>query len=420
MRVFVLVLAVIFWSCDSNSTSEIGSDFFNGGSLDFSMIDSCTVSLSTIAFEKLNTSDADRILLGTHEDSKLGQIKASAYMQLSTSATGLPDNNVRFDYCAIFLRYDKYIYYDTTSSLTLKAYRVTEEIKREDDGYLYNNNTFAHESSPLGELTFKPRPNQDDSVEIRLPNDFGNDLFTKVQNDSEQLLTNQEFLKYLRGIAIIPDGATGCVLGFAKNPEIRVYYRDSNTVPATQQHLSFVANAIYSNNISADRSDTKLSTLPLPKARLKASETDDQSYLQAGTGLALRIDLPYLRELKQNENFFVVRAILEFYPVRKSYGKMMPLPKELLVYPVDKRNNFLSDAAGKVPLIEDLDLGLETYYTMDVTSFVKSQMAIEELNENALVFTIDKFNTSIDRLYIASHSHDYKTQLKVYYTTVNN
>jgi hypothetical protein len=420
MRVIVFVLVVILWSCNSDS-SEIGSDFFNGGSLDFSMVDSCTVSLSTIAFEKLVTSDADRILLGTHRDDKLGLITASSFLQLSTSGSSLPESNVKYQYCALVLHYDDYVYYDTSSTLTLKAFRVTETIERDDDGYLYNNSQFAYEDTPMGELSFAPRPNKDDSVEIILPYDFGLDLFTKVSEGDEQVASTEKFLKYFKGIALIPEtDDAGCILGFAKNPELRVYYRNSNTIPATDAYLSFQANLIYSNNISVDRSGTNLSVLPVPKSKLKAEYTDEEAYLQAGAGLALRVDIPYLRDLKLHENFFVVRAILELYPVRKSANEMTPLPAELVVYHADKKNSFTYQFGYNATLFEDADLGLETYYALDVTSFVKTQIELEVTNENGLVFTMDNFNNSIGRLYMASPGYKYNTQLKIYYTTINN
>jgi hypothetical protein len=420
MRVIVFVLVVIFWSCNSDS-SEIGSDFFNGGSLDFSMIDSCTVSFSTIAFEKLVTSDADRILLGTHRDDKLGLITASSFLQLSTSGSSLPESNVKYQYCALVLHYDRYVYYDTSSTLTLKAFRVTETIELDDDGYLYNNSQFAYEDTPLGELSFAPRPNKDDSVEIILPYDFGNDLFTKVSEGDEQVVNSEKFLKYFKGIALIPEAKdSGCILGFTINPELRVYYRDSNTTPSSDQYLSFTANQIHSNNITVDRSGSNLSVLPVPKSKLKAEYTDEEAYLQAGAGLALRVDLPYLKDLKQYENFFVVRAILELYPVRKSADKLTPLPDELIVYHADKKNAFTYQFGYNAVLVEDHDLGLETYYGLDVTSFVKTQMELEDMNENGLVFTVDNYNNSIDRLYMASPAYRYNTQLKIYYTTINN
>src|SRR6187551_3232768 len=154
-------------SCGVES-SEIGTDFFRDGVLDYSLSDTSTVKLSTIKLEKLPTSSATRILVGSHEDEKLGRITASSFFQLSpASAITLQGEDITFDYLALHLDYDHYFYYDTTSSFTLRVFRISETMETEEDGTLYNTNTFSIDNNTLGELTFLPRPNRADSVEIK-------------------------------------------------------------------------------------------------------------------------------------------------------------------------------------------------------------------------------------------------------------
>ena len=93
-------LRALIWSCLTlfacePSTSEIGSDFFTDGVLDFSYIDSATVKLSTIQIEDLVTSGTNRILVGTHEDDNLGKITAIPFFQISPSGdVNFKDQNV--------------------------------------------------------------------------------------------------------------------------------------------------------------------------------------------------------------------------------------------------------------------------------------------------------------------------------------
>jgi hypothetical protein len=57
-----------------------------------------------------------------------------------------------------------------------------------------------------------------------------------------------------------------------------------------------------------------------------------------------------------------------------------------------------------------------------VTEFVKEQMELQVLNENALLFTTpsDTYPVSVDRIYISAPSYEYKTNLRIYFATVNN
>jgi hypothetical protein len=427
MRHFLFFVAVSLCSCGVDS-SEIGTDFFNEGALDISYIDSSSVKLYTVRFDSLITSDAQRILVGSHNDERLGRLTASAYFQPGLqSAVDLDEDNVSFDYAAITLKYDTYSYYDTASSITLTAYRVTEEIELEEDGYLYNTSEFSFSEEPLGSVTFSPRPHRKDSVEIILDEDFALDLYQKALEGDDDLATNAEFIEYLKGIAIIPDSSgSTAIVGFAM-PEIRLYYIDKSITPTDQRYVSFPvsggqASNLHFNNIRTNRTATKLAIMPDFEGKLSADITDEEAYLQAGAGLALRVDFPYLRNLTANTNFFVTKAVLDIYPVRKSYGELAPLPSALIPYKVDKKNNTLYQFPFNATLYEDIDLGRDTRYSLDVTSFVKEQMAITEFNENALLFVIENasFRGGVDRIYAASPGSQYKTRLTIYYATVNN
>jgi hypothetical protein len=416
----------VWCSCGTDS-SEIGTDFFNEGALDISYVDSVSVKLSTVNFDSLITSDIDKILLGSYNDTKLGRLTTTAYFQPGVNgAIDLDEDKVLFDYAAIVLAYDAYSYYDTTKTLKVTAYKVAEEMEAEDNGYLYNTSHFSTEAAPLGSVSFLPRPHRTDTVEIILDETFALDLYQKAIEGDDALSSNSEFLEYLNGIALVSDttGSPG-IIGFAL-PEVRLYYKDKNETPVEQKYVSFPVTGNFSNlyctNITTDRSLTKLATLPEFKSKLSSVYTDDEAYLQSGAGLALRVDMPYLKDLTQFDNVFVTQAILEIYPVRKSFNDLKPLPESLLVYKVDKRNAVIYQYGSNASLYEDIYLGLATRYVLDVTSFVKEQMAIQEFNENALFFMLNDptFRNGVDRFYASTKGKEYRTRLSIYYATVNN
>ncbi|MBL7858506.1 MAG: DUF4270 family protein [Cyclobacteriaceae bacterium] len=414
-RILVILSLIGMWSCETGS-SAIGTGFFNGGVLDFSFIDTSTVRLSTIQVDKLSTNGAERLLLGRYADNKLGQLVATPYVQLSASSTiDLRDENVSYNYCALVLRYDQYAYYDT-ATLSFNVHRLSEEMKLED-GALYNSSTFLFEPESLGSLSISPRPNRDDSVEVKLSDEFGLDIFQRAKKGGSELLASA-FLKYMRGMVLVPkvDNTTG-VIGFTASPELRVYYTDRSETPAKEKYFS-IETSRYFTNISTDRRYTKITALSA-RARLPAANTDNQAYIQAGAGLALRVDIPYLRELKQIENFYLIRAELEIYPVKKSFAGLFPLPEALTVYRIDKRNDINAQHTA-ASLLEDTDMGRDTRFALNVTQFVIDQMELQELNENALLFLMGNFSATVNRLHLANPGAEYKTRLIIYYATVND
>jgi hypothetical protein len=419
---FAIVVSLSLTSCNQNS-SEIGSDFFNGGSLDYSTIDTATVRLSTILFEKLQTNNATRLLVGNHSDGRLGKIVATTFFQLGTpSSLQFPEENINYAYCAVTLKYDGYAYYDTAQTVTLRAHRVEEDIELEDEGALYNTSQFLYSADALGEVTFKPRPHKDDSLEIRLADAFGKELYAKALASDDVMQKSDEFLEYLKGIAIVSDNSDdGCILGFKSSPEIRIYYEDNNEVPAVLKYISLArsSSGVYFNNISCDRSETNL-ILSSSSDRQLASTTDGESYIQSGAGLALRIDFPHLRDFAQHSNLFITQAILELYPVRKASNVHTPLPSQLIPYGVDGHNLILGQYETDAYLYEDVDLNRTTHYKLNVTDFVKSQITREALNEDAVVFLTPEFSHGIDRIYMASPGYETQTRLRIFYITVNN
>jgi hypothetical protein len=423
-RVWILVLgSVLLFSCES-STSEIGSDFFTDGVLDLSYIDSSTVELSTIQLEDLVTNSTTRLLVGTHDDEMLGKLTAIPFFQITPSGdVNFKGENIEYDHASLLLPLDHYSYYDTLLPLTLKVHRVVADIKTEK-GYLFNSSIFKIEDEPIGSLTLRPKPHAD-SVEINLSDLLGREIFEKATTNSDEL-TAANFPKYIRGFAIVPDTTmSSCIVGLKTNPQLKVYYIDKRVTPTVKRHIGFnvtSTSSLYFTHISFNRKNTSLETMPSAKERLRSSLTNDRAYIQSGAGLALRVDMPYLRALKQLDNFFVTHAILEVRVVHKSNNTSAKLPQHLKAVKADKRNNVYQEVEATASLVEDPELERDLYYTFDITQFVKEQMELQLLNENALIFTTDESNypVSADRIYLAAPAYEYKTRLRIYFATVNN
>lgn len=423
-RLLILFFLGTLLSCNQDAT-EIGSDFFRDGQLDISYIDSATVKFSTVPLAENATNSASRLLLGYHEDKELGKFSASVFFRASIeTAVDLSETNSELQYAALHFEPDSYYFYDTLSVMTLSAYRVTEEIAM-TNGYIYNTDYFQT-GEKLGSLAFSTRPTRMDSLEIILNASFSEDLYARAKETDESLQTDEAFVKYLRGFSVQPEAASGSVMGFTPSAiELRLYYLDKTTTPAVLDFVSFPVKSSYSSNwITSDRSSTALEVLSELSSteRLNSGQTNDIAFVQGGTSLALRVDLPYLRNLKQLSNFFITRAVLDIWPVEDSFDPHTPLPASLIGIEVDDDNVRYNDVAYSLPLIEDLDLGRDTHYQVDVTAFVKTQMELAELNENGLLilFGSELSAYSANRIYLASPELNKKTKLRIYYATIND
>jgi hypothetical protein len=437
MKRIALILSVVFiLSISCNETSEIGSDFFREGSLDIVYTDTLSLRVSTTILDSIITSNTNRLLVGHHIDEDLGDIYAAAFFQVEPRASTETGSNVynldniSTDYLrtSLTLFYDSYSYYDTLNNQTLYVYELEDEIEPEDNGYLYNTSKTKIKDTPLGQRTFRAKPNSGDSVEISLLDSFGLSIYNKAIVDDERLSVSEDFVEeILKGIAVLPDAAnSSAILGFNTNAELRIYYTDRTEVPSEEKYLRFFVSTRY-NQLRANRSTTSLNSLTSGEESLISSLTNNKAYAQGGTPLNIRIEIPYLKSiLIDNDALIITQADLTFRPVEDSYENNTPLPSQFILYGVNKNNevygNFLNEVAGSgyANLYEDTYLGRDTYYKADVVDFILSQIAIEEFNDNALLLSLPntEIQSTVNRLYVGDQQSDFDMELKVYFARI--
>ena len=422
MRVLVqcvyLSVAVILISCNDEA-SPIGSDFFDGSSLDMITIDTLTIQTSTVTFDSLVTSDATRLLVGRHKDDDLGEISSSAYFQLGPLTSFSIDKQfTSFTRAELKLVHEGYSYYDTTAVMSFEVHKVTQDIEiKSDDPYLYNTRSFKYDLAPMGTISYKAKPNTLDTVSVPLSEAFGRDIITLAQRSAVEVSSTVEFLSYFRGLVIVPTSSNGPLVGFSTAAEVRIYYIDRSQTPSVERYLSLqTSDNLRYNKITCDRVATALNGLDSHQDHYSTRQTNNKGYIQSGVGLGLRVELPYLRNiLIQNQGITIVSATLEISPARDNGDDNVALPGTLVMTGVNYKNEVQNSYTQKALLVEDFYLERDTHYEVDVTTFINLQLAIEEYNQNALVFTTDDatFRSSVSRLYAGDQLNDREMKLRV-------
>jgi len=111
------------------------------------------------------------------------------------------------------------------------------------------------------------------------------------------------------------------VIGFNLSSVLRLYYskgiggtEDNYTKDFTISNISKQFNAVSSN-----REGTLIQSLPLSKTSLSSTYTGNSGFIQSGTGIAHRVDFPYIQQLKYlAEKGAIVDAKLIMRPVKNS------------------------------------------------------------------------------------------------------
>jgi hypothetical protein len=430
IAIFVCLLIV---SCNNDSEIyTVGEDFIDLNT-NVVFIDTLTVNASTVISDSIVTSGTNRILIGSLNDPELGNLTSQSFLKLITSNYDI-DSDAVYDSIGLILHYDKYYKGDTTKIQTYKVYEIIEEFEPKDDDQIsfYNTSTLNYSTTSLGELSFTPFPNKKDSIYIPITNNLGEKLFNNIKND--EVTTSYELNQIFKGITIVSNTNSEVVLGFNFNtsftPEsnsvIRLYYTiKDDEFEESNYYLDFsIENTGYFfNKITNNKSNTLLSTISSMEDILPSTVTNNKAYIQSGTGINMRVEIPYLKTLNALENKGTsLMANLKMFPVNNSYDIASNI-ETLNVYIVDHKNRFISellDVNGSQVIAqlttEDNEFEDNSYYTVNLSSFINDELVSTYNNNYALLFQFPTNNNSVDKVAIYNDfTQESKMKLELIY-----
>lgn len=431
----LLLFITLFTSCQTDNLEGdfvVGSDYLSINNKVL-LIDTLTVEVSTINFDSLITSNQSRLLIGNYTDPILGKVKSESYFELTPDNYVIGSNNSDtetvnyvFDSIAMILRYDRYYYGDTTKVQTINIHQLTQKVKPNvDDDSFYNNSALSYDSKSIGSRTFYPKPIGKDSVNIQMDATFGKNLFEKLKNNE---FTNvDDFNDYFKGIVIKPSTANfSNVIGYTTGSVIRLYYKQthSNSEDTYTKDFTIADLTKQFNNISLDKTGTILQNLPDSRGKLLSASTNNSSFIQSGTGLACRVDFPFIKQLKYiSEKGVIVDAELIIKPIKNSASALYPIKDSLQVYECDHLNRIskiLTNSDGS-QMLAKLNTTPDEFnenlgYKINIGSFLNQEMLKTSGTKSSLIFTFPNIAKGVNRIVLGNQKNtENKLQLKIYY-----
>ena len=398
--------------------------------------DTCTVELSTILADSVATSSDTLCQLGHYNNSLWGDIKSSFYAEYNVASNSFSQGTTyRFDSITITLKPTGDYVGDTLSTPQhIYMHRLKKNISFDDEGYLYNHSTVPYDSESFATLTFKNEPKRKKELEVRLPDAFGEELFTLMKNRSISVSSQEYFRNYLKGIVFVPDSNDNCISGFAVNSSslcITLYYRRMESSPVDLTTTFTPSSTLSFGRIVHDRSDTPLKNLKAGTSNaLSSTKSDNQAFIQGMTGTYTKIEFPYLNNLRsQGDMVTIESAVLYLYPVQGTYGTTMPLPTALTMYTANSKNltqSSITDSYGTN--VQDGSLVINkasyngTYYTFDLTSFMQTNLGTIGDNRQKLMLMLpnSSFLTTLNGVTFGDADHKTsRVKLAVIYKTYN-
>jgi hypothetical protein len=461
---FSSLLALFFLgSCQKQPALLFGDTYLGANSsANIVLVDSSTIQMSTILVDSTSSASTNYLMVGSYNDDWLGRVTSRAFWRVGIPSA-IPTLDPRVDTydsigLVVFARSGNPYYGDTTAYQTYQVNQI-DTIFDLANG---QNGWSSKDSLPLGPVlgsaSVRIFPNlvttnylsntsqgSGDTVRIPMDHDFGAQLYNMAYNKSDTLTNTTIWQRWFHGLCLSPGGSStaNLIYGFEADTVdkvvMRIYYRE-NGVTSTSKSIDFplTDKSFQFNNIHNDYTGKPINNLirptqnpQVPPATL-SSQIGHAGYVQTVGGLNVKLTFPYLSSIAlRNDYIGLLRATLIVRPVPGSFTTTWRPPPAVGIYYTDQ-NNLLGipipalGLAGAQTGALNLDYfhPLNTVYTYDVTSFVKSQIINTSpiAYQSGVILSIPPpANTgAFNRLIIADQTYpiDQRITLNVYYISL--
>ena len=394
----ILFCSCVFFACKKVDI-QFGDQFLDNGYTQVIKVDSFSVDVSTIYVDSFITSSKGVTLIGSHNDPAFGRITINNFLEVTPPAYVDSFAGTSFDSLTLVLKPTKSYYGDSGKPVHIDVNRLSEPILGYDNDLLniYNTRQFAAFTAPIGSADVMVRPNQTDSITIRLSDNLGRELLKKLQDPNDaDMQTGSGFLQYFNGLRISSGTNSSMIFGCKDSVIMRLHYKQPGLYLLNKTWDFTLANKSHHfNNINVDRSGTLLKDLSSLK-QINSTATGNAAYTMYAAGAMAKLRFPTIRDLYKLPNFAkIVKATLLVRPVRGSYSPFYFLPPQLRLVTTTTLNQIGADIVSATgtgtaatqtgELNVDYLYGENTNYAYDLTTFLKGIITDGAYNGNGLL-----------------------------------
>lgn len=321
---WVGIISLFLLSCDP--PKEIGAELFSV-EVGLNYTDTVTVNSSTVLIDSVYTGANNSFLLGSYFHPALGYVTSDVYTQIANADSLKSKENSIADSLKMYLVYTNF-QGDLAQQQSLKIYRLKDSLSRSTN--YFTNSAVSYFPEVLTTHNFFPKPifaksiNGDsvkyDTLKFHLGLTLAKELMSKYANKSISG-GGSSFRDFFKGFYIqTAETKKAALLNFSPayskmtlhwhNPKdtvkyyLNYYFSLSNTYT---QEFNARFNQIKSKKVGV------LTGLVKSGDKISSLKANNTSYVQSGTGIVTKIELPYLTKLKGNNNIAVNKAELVFH-----------------------------------------------------------------------------------------------------------
>jgi len=416
----LFILSFLFSGCKKGNES-LGKDLLPGSSLVFNRNyqETGTIKSFTYTDDKIRVDRPGVNYIGSFNDPLFGRTDAAFAAQFRLASNpAFPSTSV-LDSLVLRLTYKK-IYGDTATTQTFKVYELTGDLNY-DSKYLSSFNLKSLASSvSIGTASFIPKFKTDSAqidttiqyVRFRLAPALGAKL---LQLDTLKMVSNDEFLKYFKGLYIeaTPVSRKGTLIGISPTSTgIGLYYHTNN-----KDSLFFSYNVTSNSaNVAAFSHDYQRTSFA---SRLNQDVIQDTLvYVQPTGGIKVKIDIPSLNKWKDSTQYIISRAsITLFVDTLSTDSRRYQMPSRLYLKYMDNTDTetFPKDSELSNTYYGGIYDATTASYTFNITRHLE-QIIKKEIETTSFYLVHSDRSGSASRVVLKGGNSSRPIQLLVKYT----
>jgi len=392
--------------------------------------DTATINVKLFQLDSINTTSRagnSRILIGSLADEYVGRYSSQGFGTISLTALTEDLKNAAgqtaiFDSLVGFFQTD-YVYGDTLTQNKIQLYSIAETFNVKN---YYQFDTLRTENKIVGTASYPSALDSNRVLRVPMSAELGKKLFdygvaNKFANDSL-------FRLFSKGLAFRSASPNTSIIGInplAPATNLTLYFHYPNDTISSSYKFAMLFTF---SNIKSDLSNSVLS--PLANQDFISSETTDNlAVLQAGTGIGVKLEFPYLKSFAANQSVVIQRAELDIPVLQSAMSAKFTAPNQLL-FLYGAGNGFFYTSTGSVQFLQSetvanagLSMGYsaagKSYSYAGLTSYI-NQFAQGKLPESdGLILQPSENNISINRLIFPTQKNTNNLpaiRLRMYYS----
>lgn len=413
--IFCLILC---WACNNDVTS-IGQDLINDDSyvelVKYNIDNSATIKIDSFPTSTgKNGGVMSNLIVGTVQDPITGITSAQPYFSFVPSGGSTINHTHKFDSITFNIKYNGEIWGDTNKIQTFRLYQLSSlPVLNKQNDLLYNTTTTPYNPEPLGTYQILPHSRHLMNFRIRLDDQLGRELFDKVKYGDEYIKNALYFVRYFKGVTLVPDEGNSCIFGFESATDsisIQLHFHDAEN----QLTYLFTPSTAYSEytyeKLHNDASGTPYERLTKQTENLPFKEADrpnakhGQLVTQGLSGFSIKMCLPIAPAGDKYKT--IIKAEIELRPQPGSY-KEIKLPETLYLYQSNRYNDLIgtiNKSDGNVitgKLVRDEERPEEERFVINITDYYNALCQNADADsKNYIIVSVpaDLMSSSLNRL----------------------